>query len=200
MALLTDWLNADTWDVVKDKFSAMLDVVNGTGGGTAGQVLTKSSGTDFDYDWVSPPTLGLQGGTTDQILTKASNDDYDFQWVSPFSDTWHTVGDVDEPDYENSWDTLDDPVMFTKTSSGQIMINGKITGGTFAAIDTPETLFTLPVDYRPDVTRYGSASKCLIAGAPTRPSGYIQVLDTGEVQISSSVSGSPTEFHINMIF
>lgn len=198
MALLDDWLNGDNWATIKTKFNAAIAVINGFALGTTGQFLRKSSSTDFAVEWVDNPLPA--GGDAGDILTKASGTDYDVSWETPFTDTWHSIGDVGEPTYENSWTTLTDVVQFTKTADGTVHINGKVSGGSFAAIDTPETLFTLPADYRPDTKKYASAVKCLIPAAATRPMGYIQILTTGEVQISSSVTGSPSEFQVNATF
>ncbi len=51
MSLLTDWINGDAWNVIQDKFNAIITVVNTTGSGTTGQVLKKTSNSDFDYAW-----------------------------------------------------------------------------------------------------------------------------------------------------
>jgi hypothetical protein len=51
-------------------------------GGTAGQVLAKIDGTDFNSEWTDPPTgTGVpDGGTTGQVLTKLSGADGDADW------------------------------------------------------------------------------------------------------------------------
>ena len=41
-------------------------------GGSAGQVLTKKSGTDYDTEWQTKPTGIPNGGTTGQIIKKQS--------------------------------------------------------------------------------------------------------------------------------
>jgi hypothetical protein len=49
--------------------------------GTAGQVLIKSTDTDFDIEWAS---AGVPvGGTTGQVLAKTSDTDYDADWSDP---------------------------------------------------------------------------------------------------------------------
>ena len=65
---------------------------NGVGvpaGGTAGQVLSKVDGTDYNTEWVTPSGGGGSslptGGTTGQVLAKASNTDGDVEWITPSS-------------------------------------------------------------------------------------------------------------------
>ena len=61
------------------------NVMDGEGvptGGTTGQVLKKSSSTDFDTEWGSVEALPT-GGTTGQVLAKKTNANYDVEWVNP---------------------------------------------------------------------------------------------------------------------
>ena len=48
-------------------------------GGTAGQVLSKIDGTDYNTEWRDVHEVPA-GGTTGQVLGKASGTDYDVQW------------------------------------------------------------------------------------------------------------------------
>lgn len=50
-------------------------------GGTTGQVLAKSSNSNYAVQWVSAPQGVPTGGTTGQILSKSSNSDYAVQWT-----------------------------------------------------------------------------------------------------------------------
>lgn len=53
-------------------------------GGTTGQVLTKTSSTDYDTEWADATGSSLPaGGTTGQVLAKASGADGDVEWVTP---------------------------------------------------------------------------------------------------------------------
>ncbi len=63
MSLLTKWLNADKWSPIRDKFNAAIDTINALSGGTTGQVLKKSSGTDFAYGFADqyPSQTGKKG-------------------------------------------------------------------------------------------------------------------------------------------
>lgn len=75
-----------------------VDGADGVGmpvGGTTGQLLAKSSNSDFDTGWVSDvndlPTLGVPG----EFLGKLSNTNYDVDWLKPvpiFDD--HTARDA----------------------------------------------------------------------------------------------------------
>lgn len=50
-------------------------------GGSTGQVLSKNSGTNYDYTWANPSSGGLPvGGATGQALTKNSGTNYDAGW------------------------------------------------------------------------------------------------------------------------
>jgi hypothetical protein len=49
-------------------------------GGTTGQALIKTSATDYATAW---QTLVPTGGTTGQVFTKASSTNYDAGWVTP---------------------------------------------------------------------------------------------------------------------
>lgn len=51
-------------------------------GGTTGQVLRKRSSTDQDVEWSDIPEVP-NGGATGQVLTKHSNQDGDFEWTTP---------------------------------------------------------------------------------------------------------------------
>ena len=70
-------------------------------GGTAGQILTKGSATDYDADWETIDELPA-GGTAGQVLTKRSATDGDAAWSDlPASDMAITLT------YENGRYTAD---------------------------------------------------------------------------------------------
>jgi hypothetical protein len=56
-------------------------------GGTAGQVITKNSFTDYDFSWKTPASSSatngvIAGGTAGQVLAKNSATDYDLKWLT----------------------------------------------------------------------------------------------------------------------
>jgi hypothetical protein len=52
-------------------------------GGTAGQVLAKSSSTDYDTEWSDlPEEVVPVGGTAGQVLSKTSSTNYDMSWTT----------------------------------------------------------------------------------------------------------------------
>ncbi len=76
MALLTNWLNTDKFDVLRDKTNAIVTAVNEIAGGGLNQRLVKNSTSDFDYAFtngelwqtsatsVNLSTLTVGGGVT----------------------------------------------------------------------------------------------------------------------------------------
>lgn len=65
-------------------------------GGTAGQVLTKASGTDYDIAWANPSSGVPSGGSHGQVLTKNSSTDGDAGWTNVPGDVFiiHTSGSI----------------------------------------------------------------------------------------------------------
>lgn len=86
-------------------------------GGTQGQVVVKNSATPADYGWA---TRGFapSGGTTGQVLTKASNSAFDFTW------------------------TAKPLALPTGGSQGQILVKSSATDGSAAWVDQPHDLPT----------------------------------------------------------
>lgn len=81
----TDEFDAATVGQLDDKFS---DVHSIPAGGTAGQVLGKIDGTDYNVTWVNQTGGGGEGGnvpaggTTGQVLAKSTDADYQTEWVN----------------------------------------------------------------------------------------------------------------------
>lgn len=81
----TDEFDAATVGQLNDKFS---DVHSIPAGGTAGQVLGKIDGTDYNVTWVNQTGGGGEGGnvpaggTTGQVLAKSTDADYQTEWVN----------------------------------------------------------------------------------------------------------------------
>lgn len=52
-------------------------------GGDSGQVLAKSSGSDYAAGWIDPTTPKVPtGGTAGQVLSKVSSTDFDVSWIT----------------------------------------------------------------------------------------------------------------------
>ena len=65
---------------------AILGALELPAGGTAGQVLSKIDGTDYNVEWDDPATpAGLlpTGGSAGQVLAKINGTNYNTQWVTP---------------------------------------------------------------------------------------------------------------------
>lgn len=78
----TDEFDAATVGQLDDKFA---DVHSIPSGGTAGQVLGKIDGTDYNVTWVNQTGGGGNvpaGGTTGQVLAKSTDADYQTEWVN----------------------------------------------------------------------------------------------------------------------
>lgn len=80
----TDEFDAATVGQLDDKFA---DVHSVPAGGTAGQVLGKIDGTDYNVTWVNQTGGGEggnvpAGGTTGQVLAKSTDADYQTEWVN----------------------------------------------------------------------------------------------------------------------
>ena len=81
----TDEFDAATVGQLDDKFA---DVHSIPAGGTAGQVLGKIDGTDYNVTWVNQTGGGGEGGnvpaggTTGQVLAKSTDADYQTEWVN----------------------------------------------------------------------------------------------------------------------
>lgn len=52
-------------------------------GGTAGQVLSKVDGTDFNTAWTDAPQSLPTGGTAGQVLSKIDGTDFNTEWTDP---------------------------------------------------------------------------------------------------------------------
>ena len=80
-----DEFDAATVGQLDDKFA---DVHSIPAGGTAGQVLGKIDGTDYNVTWVNQTGGGGEGGnvpaggTTGQVLAKSTDADYQTEWVN----------------------------------------------------------------------------------------------------------------------
>ena len=98
-------VNGESYDI-KDVTARARNI---PAGGTTGQILRKSSGTDYDAAWSEElgPASGIPtGGTTGQILVKQSDDDYDAGWYTPGhlpTGTWYLPTGVSESNVIAAW-------------------------------------------------------------------------------------------------
>ena len=123
------------------------DVMDGEGvptGGTTGQVLKKSSSTDFDTEWGSVEALPT-GGTTGQVLAKASSASYDVEWVDQSGGTVESVNNVTPDQTGNITLTADDIGTDATNISVQDALDDYVYVGTSAPTD-PTTKIWLDTD------------------------------------------------------
>ena len=96
-------------------------------GGTAGQVLKKSSDNDYALTWGSITGLLPTGGTSGQILKKSGNDDYAVEWgdINGALPSGGTTGQVlkksSATDYAVTWGSPDG-ILPTGGTDGQVLL------------------------------------------------------------------------------
>lgn len=104
------------------------------------------------------------------------------------NDSWHEVGDSNEPAFANSWVNFaggDAPARFYKDASGQIHLGGLVKNGTVGS-----AIFTLPTGYRP---AYTLRFPCLANGA------LATVIVTVDGEVYESAGGSNTWLDLSPI-
>lgn len=96
-------------------------------GGTAGQVLQKSSDNDYALTWGSITGLLPTGGTSGQILKKSGNADYAVEWgdINGALPSGGTTGQVlkksSATDYAVTWGSPDG-ILPTGGTDGQVLL------------------------------------------------------------------------------
>lgn len=100
-------------------------------GGTAGQVLKKSSDDDYALTWGSITGLLPSGGTTGQVLKKSSNVNYAVEWGSVAAlPSGGTTGQVlkksSATDYAVTWGSPDG-ILPTGGTDGQVLLKNGAT-------------------------------------------------------------------------
>ena len=123
------------------------NVMDGEGvptGGTTGQVLKKSSSTDFDTEWGSVEALPV-GGDTGQVLTKRTNADFDVEWEDSGGGTVQSVNEVLPDQNGNITLTADDIGTDATNISIQDALDDYVYVGTSAPTD-PTTKIWLDTD------------------------------------------------------
>jgi microcystin-dependent protein len=100
-------------------------------------------------------------------------------------DTWHRVGALGEPAFQNSWANYDAPavndrgVRFRKDPFGRVSVFGCVKSGASGSV-----IFTLPVGYRPVMSSVSLAANCS-GGEAT-----VGVDLNGSVYLSNNTAGS----------
>ena len=103
-------------------------------GGSTGQVLAKSSNSDYAVQWVDAASGIPSGGSTNQVLRKKSNTNYDVEWGSVPSPTGLANGSKSIELSSTGYLTQSGSVYLGSSSSpfAGLYINGTIQLGTNA--------------------------------------------------------------------
>ena len=129
----------------KATYAAKTDVHNMPAGGTAGQVLEKVDGADYNAHWVTIATSTAHGipagGATGQVLEKVDGTDYNTHWVTPTAQhgipTGGTAGQVlekvDGTNYNAHWVNLVDSYSKTQSDNKYLLKTDPVNSGGSAA-------------------------------------------------------------------
>lgn len=106
-------------------------------------------------------------------------------------DTWHKVGEPNEPGFLNSWASAGPGAFFRKDAAGNVHLRGFVSGGASGTV-----AFILPVGYRPtDWSEYLNAE-----GLGTTNTMQISIASTGEVYLTSVTGATPSRWGISCTF
>lgn len=138
---------------------------------TDGEVYT--GGVVPTNSWVSTANIRFMASDTsgDETHTPAVNEDGNEDWTAPtLGNSWVDTG--------SGWE----PAGYRKLANGLVVLRGLISSGTTAS---GTTLFTLPTDYRPDISvPFQQATFNGTTGTDVR------VRASGEVQIAGTATSS----------
>lgn len=147
-------------------------------GGTAGQLLAKSSGAPFDTGWVAP-VVGLPAaGSEGQVLGKASGADYHVTWITPApgipaaGTTGQVLAKASADDFDAEWQ---DPAEGIPAggSTGQVL--------TKASEDDFDAGWETPADGGPTlVSAFLTATQDHSSLTPADVTGHTFTLDPGQ--------------------
>lgn len=114
-------------------------------GGTAGQVLEKINGTDYNTQWATPAVALPTGGTANQVLVKQSGVDGDAAWEDPAASaaaiTFTPAGSIAATDVQAAIVELDGDIAL-KAPLASPTFTGNPAGPTPAAGDNDTSLAT----------------------------------------------------------
>ena len=105
------------------------------------------------------------------------------------NDTWHTVGGVGEPSFENGWVNFgagQANAAYTRDATGVVHVRGAVKSGTVSPTSTGD-VFTLPVGYRPAEITYIAAMTT--DGANNVTPGWVSVDQNGAVTVGVGDNG-----------
>lgn len=107
------------------------------------------------------------------------------------SDSWHYVGEVDQPSFQNSWENYSatQKLRFFKNSNNTITINGSVKNGTYT---DGTIIFILPSTYRPSQDNW-------FIGYGTSSTNYFRILiDTsGNIKVYDLTGNTIVNIDIN---
>lgn len=116
--------------------------------------------------------------TSRPAITKEADEPSPITLIPEVVDTWHNIGDLGEPAFQNSWEEYDTAVYgrtrFRK-DNGIVYMQGLIKAGTMEQV-----AFTLPVGYRP------GTQPLLVSSLSNGLAGRFEVHPSGGVKISTS--------------
>jgi hypothetical protein len=115
-----------------------------------------------------------------------------FPYLPVTMDNWHAVGAAGEPGFQNGWQNLsgppESPASFRKYPDGKVLLRGILNKGGANWIAN-ETVFTLPVGYRPAYTSHYSVR--VFATGTTENNGRIDIWTDGQIKLIEGATTNP---------
>ena len=179
-------------------------------GGTQGQVLTKLSSAEGDFDWENVDGLP-SGGTTGQVLTKVSSADGDANWQNVNGlPSGGTVGQVltkqSSTDGDATWQTINIPTVdqtyssvSTNAQSGVAVASAVATAKAEAIAEikclvlTSSSFSSLPQAItNANITSDMVVINSVLSNPSAQTGDWTVTTSNGSLSISGSISGSTT--------
>jgi hypothetical protein len=153
--------------------------------------LFGANATDSEAPYVR---IGARGGPASDMNVLISGQ---LVYSSPSSlgngpEIWHQVGNAGEPAFNANWSNTGAPwgnLKFTRTANNTVKLTGVVQWGD-GAVAAPQTIFTLPVGYRPN-RQIMQPIIVLAANASTPQVESIVVTTAGLVQLTCYPAGGP---------